>query len=178
MLSNGFEPVARIPWQKAMTLFFSNKIEILEEYEDREIRSVSFSIKMPSVVRFLRFMRGKRKAIKFSRENVYCRDRGECQYCGRKVPRAEATYDHVVPRAQGGRTEWTNIVISCMPCNQGKGGRTPEQAKMKLLSVPVRPKKLDETFRLTFSWKPGMPDTWKQWLNSVAYWNTELESDE
>jgi 5-methylcytosine-specific restriction endonuclease McrA len=174
VLSPGYEPVARIHWQRAVTLLFMGKVEVVEEYEDKEIRAVTFSCKMPSVVRFLRSMRSKKKAIKFSRENVYARDNGSCQYCGNKVPRHESTYDHVKPRSQGGTTIWENVVICCVPCNQKKGGRTPEQARMKLLSVPVRPKKLPDV-RFTLVFRKGDPETWKTWCRDFQYWNGELE---
>jgi hypothetical protein len=91
------------------------------------------------------------------------------------VSRPEATYDHVVPRAQGGRTTWENIVIACVPCNQKKGGRTPVQAGMALLSAPVKPRKLTGSVQLTFAQEKGMPVSWKKFLRDVAYWHTELE---
>ena len=175
VLSAGYEPVARVHWQRAVALLFQGKVEVVEEYDDKEIRSVTFTLKMPSVVRFLRAIRGKKKAVKFSRQNVYARDGARCQYCGGKVARHEATYDHVVPRAHGGKTTWENIVIACVPCNQRKGGRTPAQASMKLRSLPVRPKKLPDVISITFTFQPGMPDSWKAWLRDVVYWNAELE---
>jgi 5-methylcytosine-specific restriction endonuclease McrA len=175
VLDTSYIPVAKVHWQRAVTLMFQGKVEVIEEYEDREIKSVTFSIKMPSVVRFLRAVRSKKKAIKFSRENVYTRDNGKCQYCGHKVPRHEATYDHVVPRAQSGTTVWENIVICCVPCNQKKGNRTPAQAGMKLLSVPGKPKKLPDHMNITLMWGKNMPDSWKQFLSSYHYWNGELE---
>jgi 5-methylcytosine-specific restriction endonuclease McrA len=175
VLSPGYQPVARVPWQRAILWLFTGKVEVIEEYEDRKIRSVTFEIKMPSVVRFLRMLRGKKRPVRFSRENVYARDRGACQYCARKVPRCESTYDHVVPKAHGGPTTWDNVVIACVPCNQKKGGRTPEQARMKLLSVPVKPAKLPQTLRMTFVFQKGMPETWRSWLRDVTYWHGELE---
>lgn len=175
VLNPGYEPVARVPWQRAVTLLFLGKVEVVEEYEDRDVRSVTFVFKMPAVVRLLRALRGARKAIKFSRENVYARDDGRCQYCGARVARHEATYDHVLPRALGGLTTWTNIVIACVPCNQRKGGKTPEQAGMRLRSQPVKPKKLPDTFRVTLSFSRGMPESWKTWVQTYAYWNTELD---
>jgi len=54
LLDQSYRPVARVTWQKAMTLLFTGKIEIVDEYEDRDVRSVSVTFKMPSVVRFLR----------------------------------------------------------------------------------------------------------------------------
>ena len=175
VLSAGYEPVARVHWQRAVALLFQGKVEVVEEYDDKEIRSITFTLKMPSVVRFLRAIRGKKKAVKFSRQNVYARDGGRCQYCVSKVGRSEATYDHVVPRAHGGKTTWENIVIACVPCNQRKGGRTPAQAGMRLRTLPVRPKKLPELLTVTFTFQPGMPDSWRTWLRDIAYWNAELE---
>lgn len=177
VLNSTFEPVARIPWQRAISLLFLGKVEVVEEYEDRTIRSVSFEIKMPSVVRFVRLLTRRRTVIRFSRENVYARDSGRCQYCGKKVSRSEATYDHVLPRSQGGRTGWDNIVIACVPCNQRKGGRTPEQAKMKLASVPEKPKKLPDTLRIAFRFEKGMPVSWKTWLRDLTYWHGSLDED-
>jgi 5-methylcytosine-specific restriction endonuclease McrA len=175
VLDTSYIPVARVHWQRAITLLFQGKVEVLEEYENREIKSVTYSIKMPSIVRFLRALKSKKKAIKFSRENVYTRDNGKCQYCASRLPRPEATYDHVVPRAQGGKTEWDNVVICCVECNQRKGNRTPAQANMRLLATPVRPKKLPDHMRITVTWRKGMPESWKEWLRDFHYWNGELE---
>lgn len=177
VLDAGYQPVAVVPWQRAVTLFWENKVEIIESYEDAFVRSVTIELKMPSVIRFLKAIRGRKRAIKFSRENLYSRDGGKCQYCAEKVTRAQATYDHVIPRAQGGHTRWENITISCYACNQRKGGRTPAQAGMKLLSLPVKPKKLPDTMRFTFTVNKSTPESWKQWITSVGYWNGELESD-
>ncbi|MHB8874971.1 MAG: HNH endonuclease, partial [Myxococcaceae bacterium] len=130
---------------------------------------------VPSIVRFLGSIRRRRRGIRFSRENVWARDGGRCQYCGAGVPRHDFTYDHVTPRSQGGHTSWENVVVCCMPCNQRKGGRRPEQASMRLATHPVRPKNLPHTLRLTFTFQKGMPLSWKAWLDSYRYWNGELE---
>lgn len=177
VLNASYQPVARITWQRAITLLFLGKVEVVEEYEDKTIRSVTFEVKMPSVVRFLRMLKRRKPVIRFSRENVYARDNGQCQYCGNKVTRPEATYDHVHPRSQGGGTHWENIVIACVPCNQRKGGRTPDQAKMKLKTVPVKPTKLPETLRLTFAFQKGMPASWANWLRDMTYWHGSLDQD-
>jgi len=177
VLSQSYEPVARVSWQRAITLIWEGKVEIVEEYENWTVRSCTLEFKVPSVIRFLRKVFGRKRAVKFSRENVFARDQGRCQYCSTKVTRAESTYDHVTPRSQGGHTRWENIVISCNACNQKKGGRTPEQAHMRLLSQPVKPKKLPDTVRLTFTYQKGMPESWRNWLRSVSYWAGELEQD-
>lgn len=175
LLTQGYQPVARVTWQRAMTLLCLGKVEVIDEYEDRDVRSVSVAFKMPSVVRFLRSTRRKKRVVKFSRENVYARDKGKCQYCRQPVPRPKATYDHVVPKSKGGRTTWENIVIACTPCNQQKKALTPAQAGMKLHSKPVRPKSLPNVFMFTMAWQPGMPPSWKDFMASYQYWNSEIE---
>jgi len=175
VLNATYEPIARVPWQRALALLFSGKVEVVEEYEDKRIRSVTFEIRMPAVVRFIRKLARFKQGIRFSRENVYARDRGKCQYCAQKLNRQEATFDHVVPRAQGGATGWDNVVIACVPCNQRKGGRTPEQARMALLTRPVRPTRLPEGMRLTFVYEKGMPPAWKNWLRDMTYWHGSLD---
>src|SRR5260370_17064772 len=97
VLSAVYEPVARIPWQRAMTLLFLGKVEVVEEYEDRFVRSVTYEFRMPSVIRFLRALRGRKKAIKFSRESVSARSKGSCQYCPPKIARPPATSHHLTP---------------------------------------------------------------------------------
>jgi hypothetical protein len=83
----------------------------------------------------------------------------------------------VVPRAQGGKTTWENVVICCVPCNQRKGGRTPSQAGMRLRSTPVKPKSLPARLRIVIGWQKGMPTSWRAWMRDFSYWNGELESD-
>ena len=131
LLSVGYEPVKVVSWQRAITLLFLGKVEVLEAY-DREVRSPTLVIKMPAVVRLLQVFRRYKARPKFSRINIYARDKYRCQYCGGKLPVSELTYDHVTPRAQGGKTEWTNIVTACATCNARKGNRTPKQACMRL----------------------------------------------
>lgn len=177
VLDVSYQPIDRISWERAFTLLFQGKVEIIEEYQDKTVRSATMEWKIPSVVRFLKYMGNKKKAIKFSRENVYTRDKGKCQYCGCDVKRMEITYDHVLPRAQGGKTQWENVVISCFPCNQRKKNRTPEQAGMRLITKPVKPKSLPNTIRLTFVWREGMPKEWKSYLFDIQYWHSQLDED-
>jgi len=177
VLNPSYQPVARISWQRAVTLLFLGTVEIVESYEDRTVRSVSFEVRMPSVIRFFRVVTRRKPAIRFSRENVHARDNGRCQYCRTRITRADATYDHVVPRSQGGKTNWENIVIACVGCNQRKGGRTPEQAGMRLSTAPVRPTKLPDVLRLTFTFQKGMPPSWKNWLRDLTYWHGSLEEE-
>lgn len=138
LLSATFEPLKIISWQNAISMFFLGKVEVVEEY-DHQIRSVSIALKAPAVVRLLRYFRQGRKSPPLSRGNILARDNFMCQYCAKELPAKEATLDHVVPRSQGGRTTWENIVCCCGACNRKKGGRTPKEARMALLNKPVKP---------------------------------------
>lgn len=168
VLSSSFEPLASINWQKAITLLTLGKCEIVEEY-DREIRSAFLVIKMPAVVRLISYFRRGKRVVRFNRQNVLARDKWRCQYCGQKKSTKDLTYDHVVPRAKGGKTEWANIVSCCKKCNSSKANRSPQEAGMKLLSKPKKP-----------SWVPvavipirkgNIPE---QWINYL-YWNSPLD---
>jgi len=159
LLSQSYEPIATISWQRAICLLMLGKVEIVEEY-DRSVRSVSVVFKMPAVVRLVNAFRRHKKGVKFSKQNVFARDRWKCQYCGIKKPATELTYDHVVPRSRGGKTCWENIVTSCSECNSKKGNRTPQQAGMRLKRVPVRPDWVP-VFAVQVS--RDMPDAWRNY---------------
>jgi len=138
LLNSTFEPLKVVPWKKAVTMVLLKKVEVVEHY-DRVIRGVSFSLPLPAVIRLNRFVALRSNIFHFSRKNLYIRDRGRCQYCGRAFDPKELTYDHVIPRSHGGQTDWTNVVTCCLECNLKKGGRTPEEAGMKLIRRPRAP---------------------------------------
>jgi 5-methylcytosine-specific restriction endonuclease McrA len=170
LLNATYEPLKVVHWQKAITLLCQGKVEVISEY-DREIRAVTFSIKLPAVIRLLRHIKIKRRFdyVPFSRANIYARDGFSCQYCGDAFSTAELTFDHVVPVAQGGRKDWENIVTCCITCNRTKGGRTPQQAGMHLIRTPRRPEKAP-ALRITIGLR-NAPQSWRDYL----YWNMELE---
>ncbi len=138
LLNSSYEPLKIISWQRAVSMFFMGKVEIVEEYE-HNIRSVSIVIKAPAVVRLLQYVKIGMKSPPLCRSNVFARDQFQCQYCARDLSPKEATLDHVVPRSQGGKTSWENIVCCCSNCNRKKGGRTPKEARMLLRKVPQKP---------------------------------------
>lgn len=107
-----------------------------EEY----LRAVGFELQVPRIVRLTRFGRMPLQAVRFNRKNLFARDDHQCQYCGKKEPAHKLSLDHVVPRSHGGPTTWENVVCCCLRCNSRKGGRTPKQARMKLLSRPEKPR--------------------------------------
>lgn len=175
VLSPHYEPMNQITWSDALSLEVAGKVEVLERHDDWTVRSVSREFQVPSVVRFLAGAVGWRKrGARFSRENVFTRDKGRCQYCGVVCPRSDFTFDHVIPRAAGGTTRWENVVVACLDCNQRKANRTPAQAGMRLLRKPMRPASLPETIRITV---PGgkVPVKWQPYLRSEEYWKGELQ---
>jgi 5-methylcytosine-specific restriction endonuclease McrA len=106
---------------------------------DDWIRSVHFELQIPRVVRLVAFERVPQTTLRFNRRNIFARDGHQCQYCGRGLPSQQMSLDHVIPRSRGGETSWENIVCSCVDCNTRKGGRTPQEARMKLIATPKKP---------------------------------------
>jgi 5-methylcytosine-specific restriction endonuclease McrA len=156
----------------------TDRVEVIDAYEDRLIHSATQVFQMPSIVRFLHKVTGMfRRGIKFNRRNVWLRDKGACGYCGKKVQMTEFTFDHVFPRNQGGKTRWENIVVCCPPCNQRKSDKTLEQARMRLRIQPVRPKSLPGAYTPLLVWNENMPQSWKDYLGSVHYWHGEIDEE-
>jgi 5-methylcytosine-specific restriction endonuclease McrA len=145
----------------------------LSTLQHDHVSTVNRIIRVPRVVVLSAYEHLPKGKVRFSRLNIYARDRDTCQYCGRQLPRSELNLDHVVPRAQGGRTSWENVVCSCVPCNLKKGGRTPDQAGLKLLTRPSRPR------WTPFFRGPVRRTTYREWLPflslaDASYWNVEL----
>ena len=134
------------------------------------VRCVRFELAVPRIVRLLVYDRLPRREVKFTRRNIYARDRNRCQYCGHRFPTSELSLDHVIPRSQGGGTDWANIVCCCVKCNVRKGGRTPEEARMRLITEPVKPKRSPV---ITLRLSSRKYASWRQFLDA-AYWNVEL----
>jgi 5-methylcytosine-specific restriction endonuclease McrA len=102
---------------------------------------VRFDLVVPRVIRVLTFAKLPKQEVKFNRRNLFARDHNSCQYCGKRFSSSELTLDHVIPRSHNGTTCWENIVCACVKCNVRKGGRTPDQAHMKLVRPPVKPRR-------------------------------------
>jgi len=161
-LNADYMPIKVIPWQRAISLWFSDKVEIIEEY-DTDISSVSLTMKCPAVVRLLKYRKYvKKQKVKFSRFNVFYRDGFECQYCGEKGTLTGLTFDHVIPRSHGGITSWTNIVTACHPCNSTKGNKLLHEMGWRLNSKPIEPNS-NEFIRLNFT-TPNTPEVWKKFI--------------
>jgi 5-methylcytosine-specific restriction endonuclease McrA len=162
-----YYPLSLWPWQAAIKAVFLDRVDIVAEY-DREVHSPSARMRLPSVIALKQFVRPSQHPA-FTRFNLFLRDSFTCQYCGSP---SDLTFDHVVPRAQGGRTTWENVSTACAPCNLRKGGRTPSQARMALFAMPHRPTswQLQEHGR---RFPPNhLHDSWRDWL----YWDVPLEA--
>jgi len=163
ILNSSYEPIKIVNWQKAILLWLQNKVEVLE-FHAIQVRSAHAAYDLPSVLRLQRYVKAHhQRRVRFSRENVYLRDRFLCQYCGHQFPPKKLTLDHVLPISRGGGHDWFNVVTSCGPCNNKKGGRTPQEARMPLLNIPKVPKSLPRQQMAKSielfpeSWRPYFP---------------------
>jgi len=139
VLNAGYEFIGLVSWQRAMTMLFGGKVEVVKE-SDRIVRTVYRTFRVPAVIRLIKFIRQiYRREVPFARKNILIRDEFFCQYCGREHQSSELTIDHIIPKVQGGANHWTNVVACCRSCNMKKGGRTPRQAGMHLVRQPFKP---------------------------------------
>ena len=171
VLNEDYRPLSYFPlsiwnWQTALKAVFLDRVAIVSEYE-RQVHSPTIAIQLPSVIALKKYVRQPRYPA-FTRFNLFLRDQFSCQYCGNDV---DLTFDHVIPRSQGGRTSWTNIATACAPCNLKKGGRTPKEAHMQPRRWPYRP----TTFELHENGRGFPPNFLHESWRDYLYWDSELE---
>jgi len=135
------------------------------------VSTVNFHIAVPRIVRLLFYDHLPQSEVKFNRRNIFARDRNSCQYCGKRYPTSELSLDHVIPKSAGGKSNWENLVCACVQCNIKKGGLTPQQAGMKLIAKPVKPK---HNALIHIHLGQQRYHSWKQFLDH-AYWSVELK---
>lgn len=171
VLNADYRPLSYFPlslwsWQDTIKAVFLERVNIVAEYE-RTVRSVSFEMRLPSVVSLKSYVKPTRNPA-FTRFNVFLRDRFQCQYCGCKD---DLTFDHVLPRSRGGRTTWDNVVAACAGCNLMKGSHLPHRAGMYPRTAPHKPSvaELQNNGRL---FPPNyLHQSWADYL----YWDIVLE---
>ncbi len=137
VLNQNYEPLNVCTLKRAVVLVFSSKAEILES-GSRIVRSAAHEYEAPSVIRLFRLIRRPRPRVKLTRREIFTRDGYTCQYCG--VFGGDLTVDHVVPRSKGGEHVWENVVTACRPCNHRKGGKTLQEARLRLSFEPREPR--------------------------------------
>lgn len=141
LLTNWFFPIRILRWRTAITYLYKGMVETVAEYPE-EVRSPSVVWKMPAVVRMRKDVPSKRTRVRYSKAAVFQRDNFCCQYCRHRFPRRELTIDHVIPRSQGGRTTYDNVVTACRPCNMHKDDRSCDESGMFPWHLPAVPKEL------------------------------------
>ena len=166
MLTPWMQPHKIISWQRAVVLAYVQKVEVIESW-DEELRAPSFSMKAPAVVRLKKGSVSTKQSVRFSRINVFTRDKFRCLYCGERKMLKQLNYDHVIPRVRGGKTVWENIVTSCYACNDRKGSRTPEEAGMKLLRKPLKPDTLPVVPPIRLD-EGDLPELWQPYCGDLA----------
>lgn len=175
VLNADFRPLSYFPlslwsWQDAVKAVITDRVNIIAEYKE-EVHSPSFTMALPSVISLKDYVKPASTPA-FTRFNVFLRDKLTCQYCAEALPAHQLTFDHVVPRREGGRTTWDNIVASCSPCNAKKGGMTPKDAKMPLMREPHAP----DCWELQEAGRAFPPNFLHESWGDFLYWDTELES--
>lgn len=175
ILNADYRPFDVASWEWAMKQWWEQNVDIVAYHEGATIRSQHQEFQVPSVVALRRFVKKPavlKTEVPLNRMNVFTRDDYTCQYCGKKCQPSELTFEHVFPRARGGKTTWDNIVAACGPCNHGKGDTLLEDTGMTLLRQPYAPswaeimtkqQRGDNLTKLLQDW------------SDYAYWDTELE---
>ena len=191
VLNRHFHAVQIAPWERALTLLYLDHAHVV----DPEYRTYSFEdwvelsqamaespsgfihtpqlkIAIPEVIALRAFDKLPVHEVTFTRRNIYEHYGYRCCYCGRRYPTQELNLEHIVPRSRGGKTDWSNVVTACIPCNLRKGSRLPVEAGMRLLIRPSKPSwkgrhiLLRSPIRLRASW---------QRFIDRAYWDSLLE---
>ncbi len=149
-------------------------VSIASKMDDEKfIACQRFKILAPEVIVLNDYNGSVRRDARFSRRNIFIRDKYKCQYCYKKFSAKLLNIDHVIPRSRGGETSWENVALSCLKCNTKKAARTPQEAGMKLLKIPVKPK----LSALQCQLGPVVPNSWKSFVDSF-YWNVSLSEDD
>jgi 5-methylcytosine-specific restriction endonuclease McrA len=135
VLNASYEPIHVCTARRAITLVMKGAA-VVEECSAYAIRTSRINVPVPSVVRLRQYRRMPRFNRAVSRKGILLRDDSTCQYCGARLPAKDLTLDHVIPRSRAGLSTWENLVACCMPCNNRKANRTPQEAGMHLMRPP------------------------------------------
>ena len=164
VLTAWYFPYQIIHWHVAVANIYKGTHNRVVDYND-EICSPSVTWKRPAVISIKRSLGKSKKGVKFSRFNIYTRDNFTCQYCNHRFKMKNLTFDHVIPRCEGGKTDWTNIVTACKPCNSIKGRKMCDQAGMFPRNLPYRPKSLPMVSPIGMV--KNAPDEWVPYLTAA-----------
>jgi len=174
VLNADFRPLNYFPlslwsWQDSVKAVFLDRVNVISEY-DKVIRSPSWQVNLPSVIALKEYIHLSRRPA-FTRFNVFLRDRFTCQYCDKPFSSNELTFDHVLPRSRGGRSEWSNVVAACSVCNLRKGNNLLVEANMMVKRQPIQPTNY-ELQKIGRDFPPNyLHESWRDFL----YWDIELD---
>lgn len=176
-------PLSLDPINEAIIKICKNRAVIVDTWKDaygndRMIRSPNLEIPAPKVLALKEYVNISNDP-KFTRRSILLRDRYCCQYCGDRFPANDLTFDHLIPRSRGGKTEWTNIVMACEPCNTKKADKMPvfsgskgkRGSGLRPLKIPQRP----TNGSLLKAGLEFLPDQLRQTFGDWLYWSVELE---
>ncbi len=167
LLNASYEAMKVISWQKAIVLWLSDKVDVIE-FHNIYIHSAKARFPIPSVIKLRTYISSVAfRRVRFSKQNVYLRDGYICQYCAKRCSNKELTIDHVIPISKQGPENWNNVVTACRHCNQRKGNRTPATAGMPLLKEPEAPHWIT-LVELELQNDMTVPLLWQNYLNHKA----------
>jgi 5-methylcytosine-specific restriction endonuclease McrA len=152
---------------------FDNWCDLPPRAGDDVIRTPTRVIRIPKIIQLVRFDRLPTREVRFTRRNIFYRDKNRCQYCGKVFQQRELNLDHIIPISRGGTSCWENVVCACISCNTKKGDRLPSEAGMKIYR---RARKPAGHPMLRAKWLGPCPEEWRTFLDE-AYWNVELADD-
>ena len=152
MLSTGYEPLFQTNWKRALSAIIGGRAEVIETHEHLTIGTSSGPLPFPVKVRFVSgiivaTIKKINVQVQLSRKNIFLRDAGKCQYCGVRVSIKTGPIDHVIPRSQGGKHTWDNVVFACVACNQRKGAKLLVNINMSLIKTPRQPSVSELAYR-------------------------------
>jgi 5-methylcytosine-specific restriction endonuclease McrA len=134
--------------------------------QDNAVHTVRGSIRVPTVIVLANFAKVPKTRPKLSTRSIRERDGNRCQYTGKVLKMEEGSIDHVLPRSRGGKTAWENCVWASKDVNGKKGNRLPDEAGLRLLTLPKAPPTVPVTFSIRNyhgirDWEPFLIKTQK-----------------
>ena len=147
--------------------------EMMEESPGGFVHTETFKIKIPDVISLLKYDKVPHKQAKFNRKTLYSQYNNTCCYCNKKFHSKDINLDHVLPRCKGGKSEWKNVVVSCIKCNSKKNDMTPKEAGMTMHYQPYEPK-WNPQKALVVNTGLKIRESWQSFINKI-YWNAEIE---
>jgi 5-methylcytosine-specific restriction endonuclease McrA len=192
VLNKHFVAITVTSWKKAIRLVYLDHADVVDEeyktYSFKDwvelsqyikdhpagfIHTCKFKIAIPEVISLKYYDKIRFEEPRLTRKNIYEHYGYKCCYCGKKFSVDKLNIDHVVPRSRGGKTEWSNVVTSCIECNLKKGNKLPQEAGMKLVIPPSKPQRRIK-LAMVLNSNMKIPSSWQKFIDTL-YWNIELE---